>query len=111
MQIRTPAEDQALSARNMLIALALLVGLTVWVWIVGSNFRVIYLGPGSGSFSEGVLVRTDPELSAIVTRSEFAKLKAGCRYDFNYAPKLGKGSGKHNYSFHVARSVTLVDCP
>lgn len=109
MQIRTPAEDQAISIRNMVIGFALLLAPAVWALIAGKNFRAVYLGPGAGSSSEGVLVRTDPELNAFVSRSDLARLKAGCRYDFNYTPEFGRG--RRDYSYRLARSVTLVDCP
>jgi hypothetical protein len=109
MRMRTAADDQAISIRNVLIGFALLFGLTIWVWAVGKNFRAVYLGPGAGGFSEGVLVRTNPEIYAIVAPGDLAKMKVGCRYDFNHTPEFGKG--RRDYSYRLVRAVTFVDCP
>jgi hypothetical protein len=109
---RTPAEDQTISLRNMAIGAACLAALGIWSWVAGKDVRLIYRGPNTGAavLQEGVLVRTEPEMQAVIPRSiDLQTLKSGCRYDFNYAPQFGRGT--HDYGFRVVRRVTLVDCP
>jgi hypothetical protein len=109
---RTPAEDQRISVRNLSIGAACLFALGIWSWIAGKDVRVIYRGPNTGAavLQEGVLVRTEPDVLAIVPRSiGLNSLKPGCRYDFNYAPQFGRGT--RDYGFRVVRRVTPVDCP
>ena len=109
---RTPAEDQAISIRNLAIGAACLGALGVWSWVVGKDIRVIYRGPNTGAavLQEGVMVLTEPDVQAVVPRSiDLNTLRPGCRYDFNYAPQFGRGT--HDYGFRVVRRVTPVDCP
>lgn len=54
-------------------------------------------------------MRSPAEDQAIIARDDYASMRTGCRQDFNYAPKFGKG--RHDHGYHFCAKVTLVDCP
>lgn len=61
-----------------------------------------------------VPIKTEAPGNYFIERNEiYAAMKAGCRYDLNYAPAFRPNRGGNatlGQSKHI-RSATLVDCP
>jgi hypothetical protein len=102
--------------RNLGIVGILIVSAIVVYWFVGTTDRVIYLGPDHGQVpvDNQVPLKTEPPGSYLIERNEnYAAMKAGCRYDLNYAPAFRRNRGGNStlgQTKHI-RSVTLVSCP
>ena len=102
--------------RNLTIVDVLLAGAIVVYWLVGTTDRVTYLGPDHGRvpMDGQVPIKTEAPGNYFIERNEiYAAMKAGCRYDLNYAPAFRPNRGGNatlGQSKHI-RSATLVDCP
>ncbi|MFK4507552.1 hypothetical protein LPJ38_24760 [Bradyrhizobium daqingense] len=83
------------------------------VWSVGSTDRVTYLGPDHGQEQTIAQVRlkTLPQGSYVIERGAIYKaMRAGCRYDVNYSPQVGRHVSARQRTKYI-RSAVLVDCP
>lgn len=102
--------------RNLGIVGILIVGAILVYWHIGKTDRVIYFGPDHGQVpvDNQVPLKTEAPGNYLIERNEiYAAMKAGCRYDLNYAPALRRNRGGNTnlgQTKHI-RSVTLVDCP
>jgi hypothetical protein len=111
-----PSANYYLDVRNTMIAAALIGVVLLFFWLIGKTDRVVYLGPDHGQvpLDNQVLIATEPAGSYFIERNAiYAAMKAGCRYDLNYAPEFGRTRGANTPRGPVKhiRSATLVDCP
>lgn len=102
--------------RNLAIVSALIVSAIPVFWLLGKTDRVTYLGPDPGMVSADnqVPLKTEPTGNYFIERNQiYAAMKAGCRYDLNYAPSLrpNRGSNATQGQTKHVRRATLVDCP
>jgi hypothetical protein len=99
----------------ILLAVALVLAVFGFVWLMGSTDRVTYLGPDHGRAQTvtEVNVKTEPYGLYILQRNDaYRSMKIGCRYDFTYSPTFGRTRGRPSgLKTKLVRSARLVDCP